>query len=331
MKDIIKQFKSKTPKPLYLFHGEESYYIDLLTDAASEYLLEEHEKDFDQTILYGKDVRDVLELTEHAKRYPMMAQKQLIIIKEAQDVRNWEPMVPYFKNPTESTVFILAHKHKKADARKAFFKAIKANGEIFESKKLYENQMDAWIINFLKDKGFTITPKATVLLVESLGTDLGKIVQEIDKLMLVLDDKKSIDENDIERNIGISKDYNSFELTNAIATRDFAKAIRIIDYFDKNPKATHITALIPLIYNFHERLMRAHFSRSTSIDAIMANVKVNFMAAREILPAMRIYPPKKVAKNIEILQEYDLKSKGINPGPGSGMDLMRELVFLLMH
>ncbi|HLW39451.1 MAG TPA: DNA polymerase III subunit delta [Brumimicrobium sp.] len=330
MKEIIKQFKDKNPKPLYLLHGEEPYYIDEITDAATKYVLEDHEKDFNFTLLYGKDV-DLSQLLEHVKRYPMMAEKQLIIVKEAQDVRNWDAFNGYFENPTSSTVLILAHKYKKAPANKKFFKLIKKNGEIFESKKLYENQVDAWIMNYLKERGYTITQKATMLLVESLGADLSKIANELKKLAIILGDVKAIDETHIEKNIGISKDYNAFELTNAIASRDVLKANKIINYFEQNPKAAHIVTLIPLIFNFHERLMKAHFSNANDINSLMSSLRMSYPAAKEVMQAKRIYPVKKVANNIVLLQEFDLKSKGINRGPGSDADLLRELIFLLMH
>jgi DNA polymerase-3 subunit delta len=202
---------------------------------------------------------------------------------------------------------------------------------IFESKKLYENQVDAWIITYLKGKGYTINQKATMLLVEFLGSDLGKIAKELEKLMLVLEKGTQISEVHIEENIGISKDYNAFELTNALASRDILKANKIINYFEQNPKAAHITQLIPLLFGFHERLMKAHFSNATDVNGLMSALKMSYPAAKEVLQAKRIYNPKKIAKNIATLQEYDLKSKGINHGPGSDSDLLRELLYLLMH
>lgn len=330
MKEIIKQFKDKNPKPLYLLHGDESFYIDEITDAANKYILEESERDFNLTVLYGKDA-DMGQLQEQVKQYPMMAERQLVIVKEAQDIKSWGVMEAYFDNPSPTTVLILAHKHKKADSRKKFFKSIKKNGVIFESKKLYENQVDGWIINYLKGKGYTINQKATMLLVEFLGTDLGKIAKELEKLMLVLEKGTQISEVHIEENIGISKDYNAFELTNALASRDILKANKIINYFEQNPKAAHITQLIPLLFGFHERLMKAHFSNATDINGLMSALKMSYPAAKEVMQAKRIYNPKKIAKNIATLQEYDLKSKGINHGPGTDADLLRELIYLLMH
>lgn len=330
VKEIIKQFKDKTPNPLYLIHGDESFYIDQITEAATKYILDESERDFNLTVLYGKDA-DMGKLQEQVKQFPMMAERQLVIVKEAQDVKDWGMMEAYFEKPSPTTVLILAHKHKKADSRKKFFKSIKKNGVIFESKKLYENQVDGWIITYLKGKGYSINQKATMLLVEFLGADLGKIAKELEKLMLVLEKGTQISEVHIEENIGISKDYNAFELTNALASRDILKANKIINYFEQNPKAAHITQLIPLLFGFHERLMKAHFSNASDINGLMSALKMSYPAAKEVMQAKRIYNPKKIAKNIAILQEYDLKSKGMNRGPGSDSDLLRELIYLLMH
>ncbi|MBW7866958.1 MAG: DNA polymerase III subunit delta [Brumimicrobium sp.] len=330
MKDIIAQFKNRTPKPIYLLHGEEAYYIDRITQAAEDFLLDEHEKDFNLTVVYGKDV-NMDQLQEQVKQYPMMAERQVVIVKEAQDIKSWDIMESYFSNPVSTTVLIIAHKHKKADSRTKFFKNVSKHGVVFESKPLYENQVENWLNEYIKSKGYTIEPKAALLLVEFLGTDLGKIVNELDKLAIILPKGTQITPNHIEENIGISKDYNAFELTNAIASRNIIKANKIIHYFEQNPKATHITALIPMIFNFHDRLMRAHFSQANSVNELMSKLKMSYPAAQEVMKAKQIYNPKKLAANIAILQEYDLKSKGINPGPGTDSDLLRELIFLLMH
>ncbi|MCO5269379.1 MAG: DNA polymerase III subunit delta [Brumimicrobium sp.] len=330
MKDIIAQFKNRTPKPIYLLHGEEAYYIDRITQAAEDFLLDEHEKDFNLTVVYGKDV-NMDQLQEQVKQYPMMAERQVVIVKEAQDIKSWDIMESYFSNPVSTTVLIIAHKHKKADSRTKFFKNVSKHGVVFESKPLYENQVENWLNEYIKSKGYTIEPKAALLLVEFLGTDLGKIVNELDKLAIILPKGTQITPNHIEENIGISKDYNAFELTNAIASRNIIKANKIIHYFEQNPKATHITALIPMIFNFHDRLMRAHFSQANSVNELMSKLKMSYPAAQEVMKAKQIYNPKKIATNIAILQEYDLKSKGINPGPGTDSDLLRELIFLLMH
>lgn len=328
--DIIKQFKEKTTQSIYLLHGDEPYYIDAITDAAAEFLLEEHERDFNQTVFYGKDL-DLGHLQEQVKRYPMMAEKQLVIVREAQDVRSWDQLIPYFDNPTPSTVLVIANKYKKFDSRTKAFKAMKKHGVVFESKKLYENKVDTWIISHLKSKGYTINNKATLLLVEFLGTDLGRIVKELEKLMIIVPKGTQITEDHIERNIGISKDYNIFELTNAFSTRDILKVNRIINYFEQNPKATHIIPVISMLFSLHEKLMKAHFLRISDVNELMSKLKMNYPQALDITKAMRLYPIKKTANNIDTLQRYDLKSKGVERGPGSDADLLRELLYLLMH
>jgi DNA polymerase-3 subunit delta len=330
VKDIIQQFKDKTPKPIYWLHGEEPFYIDEISNAATQYVLEEHEKDFNQTVVYGKDT-DLNVLLGQLKQFPMMSDFQLVVLKEAQDVKNWDMLESYFERPVPSTVFVICHKYKKADARKKFIKNIQKNGVVFESKKIYENQMDGWIRNFLRTKNFTISVKASALLIDFLGNDLSKVVNELEKLSIVLAPGTEINETHIEENIGISKDYNPFELSNAIAKRDVLKANKIINYFDQNPKAAHITMLIPTIFGFFERLMRAHFMGIKNSNDAQSKLRMNFYAAQELVAAMRIYNPKKIAVNIAILHEYDLKSKGMNRGPGSDADLLRELIFQLMH
>lgn len=330
VKQIIKQFKDKTPEPIYLLHGEESYYIDKITDAAIEYTLEDHERDFNQTIVYGKDA-DLNDLQAQLKQFPMMAERQLVILREAQEVKDWTPLEGYLTNPVPTSVFVICHKHKKADSRKRFYKLIQKSGVTFESKKLYENQVDAWIKQHLKDKGFTISSKATILLVDFLGADLGKIAKELEKLTIVLEKGTEINDVHIEENIGISKDYNPFELSNAVAKRDILKAHKIINYFEQNPKATHITVLIPTIFSFFERLMKAHFLKTKDPYQLQSALRIPPFVAKETITAMQIYKPKKIAKNIALLHQYDLKSKGINRGPATDSDLLRELIYQLMH
>ncbi len=330
IKDIILQFKNKQPKPLYWLHGEEPYYIDQISNAAAESLLEDHEKDFNLTIVYGKDA-DLSVLVGQLKQFPMMADYQVVILKEAQEVKDWKFLESYFESPVSTTVFVICHKYKKADARKKFIKSIQKNGVVFESKKIYENQMDGWIHNFLSTKNFTISVKASALLIDFLGNDLSKVVNELDKLSIVLAKGTEINETHIEENIGISKDYNPFELSNAIAKRDVLKANKIINYFDQNPKAAHISMLISSLFGFFERLMRAHFLGIKNSNDAQSKLRMHYYAAQDLVAAMRIYNPKKIAANIALLHEYDLKSKGVQRGPGTDADLLRELIFQLTH
>ncbi|MDX1651797.1 MAG: DNA polymerase III subunit delta [Brumimicrobium sp.] len=328
--EIIKEFKSRQTKPIYFFHGEEPFYIDQGIEAAMEYTLEDHEKDFNQSVMYGKDV-DLNALLEELKQFPMMAEKRLVVLKEAQEVKDWSALENYFDNPSPTTLFVIGHKYKKADARKKYFKSIQKNGFIFESKKVYENQLDTWIKNYLKSKGYTITLKAAILLIDFLGNDLSKIARELDKLSIILEKGTEISEVHIEENIGISKDYNPFELSSAIAKRDVLKAQKIINYFEQNPKATHITVVIPTIFSLFERLMKAHFLGTGDIKQLQMSLGINYFVAQEIMKAKTIYKPKKIAMNISLLHEYDLKSKGVNRGAASDSDLMREMIYQLMH
>lgn len=330
VKDIIQDFKKKSPKPVYFLHGEEPYYIDQISQAAIDFLLEDHEKDFNQTIVYGKDT-DLITLLGQLSQFPMMSDFQLVVLKEAQDVKDWSSLEAYFDHPIPTTVFVVCHKYKKADSRKKFIKSIQKNGVLFESKKLYDNQVEGWIQNFLKGRNLSISTKASALLVEFLGNDLGRIAGELDKLGIILAKGTEINEVHIEENIGISKDYNTFELSNAIAKRDILKAHKIINYFDKNPKAAHITMILPTIFGLHERLMRAHFMGVKDAAAAQAKLRLNYYAAQELIGALRLYSPKIVARNISLLHEYDLKSKGVKRGPGSDADLLRELIYQLMH
>lgn len=328
--DIIKEFKAKTIKPLYLLHGEEPYFIDTVTKAAEQHILDKNERDFNLTILYGKDV-NLDQLLERVKQYPMMAERQVVIIKEAQHVRSWDKLNAYFENPVSSTVLILAHKYKKADTRKKFVKSINKNGSIFLSKKLYENQIASWIENYLSGKAYKINQKAAAMLVDHLGTDLSRITTELDKLMIILQKETIISAAHIEENIGISKDYNAFELINAIAVNNIFKANQIIYYFEKNPKAGPLVVIISSLFNFFESLMKVQFLKIQDLNGIMKGIKVTYPAAKNIMAAKRYFNIKKVAQNIQTLHQYDLKSKGINRGSAEDGDLLKELVFLLLH
>ncbi|MCC5923953.1 MAG: DNA polymerase III subunit delta [Crocinitomicaceae bacterium] len=331
VKDIIKSIQNKEFNAIYLLHGEEPYYIDKITALIQENALEEQERDFNQTVVYGKDL-DLIALLGQLKQYPMMAERQLVILKEAQDIKDWTAIEPYLSNPVATTVFVICHKHKKADTRKKYVKANQqSKGILFESKKLYENQLDGWVNSFLKQKDFYISPKASTLLIEAIGSDLSRLAAELEKLTIVLQKGTTINEIHIEENIGISKDYNPFELANAIAKRDIEKSFKIISYFEKNPKAAHITMLIPNIYNLFERLMKIHFMNIRDANQLQSALKVNFYVAKEMMQAMQIYKPKKIAANISLLHEYDLKSKGVNRGSASDADLLRELVYQLTH
>ena len=327
---IIKDIEAKKFEKIYFLHGEEAYYIDQITDAIIANALEESERDFNQSILYGKD-SDALSIISEAKGYPMMAERRLVVLKEAQDFKGIEDLTPYFEDPSEQTIFVVNYKYKKYDSRKKSLKAAAKNGIVFKSDKVPEYKLSDWISSFVKTEGFGITPKASILIAEFLGNDLSKISNELDKLKILVEKGTTINEVHIEENIGISKDYNVFELVNAIAVRDITKANMIVDYFDHNPKATSIIVVVSNLFNHFSKLMRIHFLQNKSKEAIAASLKVHPFVASQLLNSTKIYNPKKIAANIAILHEYDLKSKGIKNSSFTHGQLMKELIYRLMH
>lgn len=327
-KGIIKSIREKNYQPVYFLHGEEPYFIDLISNVIAGEVLADTERDFNQTIIYGKEV-EPLQLISLAKQFPMMSDRQVIIIKEAQDIKNWDAFVSYFENPQPSTVLTICYKYKKFDSRKKVFKAATKAGVIFQSDKVKDYQLVAWIENMVKAKGYEITPKASNLLAEFLGNDLGRIIGELEKLSLLLEKGTKINDVHIEENIGISKDYNIFELTNSIAAKDLVSANKIIKYFEQNPKAGNMVVVTGNLFSFFQRLMQVHFLSQKTPEAIASNLKVHPFVARQLLTQSRSYPPKKIAQNIAYLQAYDLKSKGIG-SVTNPYELMKELVFLLV-
>ena len=255
---IIKDIQAKKLEKIYFLHGEEAYFIDEITKAITENALEEHERDFNQVIIYGKDA-EPLSLMSELKNYPMMAARKLVILKEAQDFKQMDDLESYFEHPSDTTIFVVNYKYKTFDARKKLMKFATTNGIVFKSEKVKDYQLGSWIEFYLKTLGFKITSKASMLLSEFLGNDLGRIVNEIDKLAILIEKDTTINDIHIEENIGISKDYNVFELNNALAVKDVAKAFKIVDYFAHNPKATEIIVVISTVFNYYSRLMRVHF------------------------------------------------------------------------
>ncbi|MBL1280338.1 MAG: DNA polymerase III subunit delta [Fluviicola sp.] len=330
-KGILQNIKAKNFEKIYFLHGEEAYYIDKITDAIIENALEEHERDFNQSIIYGKDA-DALSIISEAKGYPMMANRRLVVLKEAQYFsKKMEDLLPYFEDPSEQTIFVINYKYGKYDSRKKAIKAAAKNGLVYRSDKVPEYKLVDWINNYIKSKGYSISSKACMLLAEFLGDDLSKITNEVDKLEILVEKGTTINEVHIEENIGISKDYNVFELGNAIGVRDVLKANKIVDYFVHNPKAGPMVMVVANLFTLHSQMMKVHFSKNKSKDAIAKSLRMHPFVAGKILSACKIYNPKKIAANIAILHEYDLKSKGVdNPSTTPG-ELMKELIFKLMH
>lgn len=327
---LLKEIRNKKFEKIYFLHGEEPYFIDVLTKAIQDNALEESERDFNQSILYGKDA-EVLSLISELKSYPMMAERRLVILKEAQYFKAIEQLESYLENPANSTIFVICYKYKTFDARKKTLKNALKNGVVFKSEKVKEYQLAEWIQQFIKTTGYELTSKACMLLIESLGNDLGRIVKELEKLAVLIEKGTIINENHIEENIGISKDYNVFELTNAVANKDNLKALKIVDYFDHNPKAADLVFVISNLFKFFSQIMRIHFLPNKSREAVAKALGVHPFVAGELTNAKNKYDPRKIAANIALIHEYDLKSKGVGNTSATQGELMREMVYQLIH
>jgi len=328
-KQIIKDIQSKTLKPIYLLHGKEGYFIDQILEAL-ENILTEDEKAFNQTIVYGKEI-EITELINMCKRFPMMAPYQVIIVKEAQHLKKIEELKHYAKNPVASTILVISHKEKPVDKRKAFVKDLAKTGLIFESKQLYENQIPSLITKLVEDKGKTIDVKSSHLLVEFIGNDLSKLFHEIDKLLITLPkEQNTITPDHIEKNIGYSKDFNVFELQNAIGKRDILKANRIANYFESNPKHS-INEVIPALFRYFQNVFKLHYLKDKSKPSIASTLGINPFFAGEYITVSRNFDIRKTVQVIEILRDYDLKSKGIGFAGEKADFLLKEMIFKILH
>ncbi len=335
--DLLKDLKKKDYKPLYVLHGDESFFIDKITDYFDEKVLSESEKAFNYTVVYGKEA-NAMSLIDAASRYPMMAPYQLIILKEAQDMKTLTDLAPYIEKLVPTTILVIAHKHKRLDMRTKFAKALKANGVVFESKKLYDNQVPAWIEDYLKHKQLAITPNATNLIAEYLGTNLAKVANELDKLAINVKAGSTISDKDVQDNIGISKDYNVFELQNALCERDFAKANRIINYFIANPRKNPLVMVVGTLFNFFSKVYMTYALKGQG-DGELAK-SLGYHARNEYAAAFFVKKYKLAIRNfsvaqtqnaIAVLHEYDLRSKGIDNSNASDGALMREMVFKILY
>ena len=311
VKQIVNDIKSGNIKPVYFLMGPEPYYIDRIAGFIEAHVLTEEEKGFNQMVLYGRDVA-VDAIVAHAKRYPMMAERQVVIVKEAQDLsRTIENLAGYVENPQPTTVLVLCYKYKTIDKRKKLYKALLKNSVVYESKKLYENQVTEWIRRVLSGQNYRISYKASQMLVEFLGTDLSKISNELEKLQLILPEGSEITPEAIEENIGISKDYNNFELRKAIGERNMVKAARIINYFAQNPKDNPLVVTVSLLYNFFSQLLKYHGLEDRSSGNVAAKLGINPYFVSEYQTAAKYYPMKKAARIISHLRNIDVKSKGV--------------------
>ena len=326
VKRLVADIKNGKIRPIYFLFGEEAYYIDKVAEYIEKNVLTEEEKGFNQTVLYGRDV-SIDDIVGNAKRYPMMAERQVLIIKEAQHLsRTIENLVSYAENPQPTTVLVVCYKYKKLDKRKKLYKAVQKSGVLFESKKLYESKVADWIRRTLNGQGYQIAPKASHLLVEFLGNDLGKIVNELKKLQGVLPKDTQITAAHIEEHIGFSKDFNNFELKKAIGERNVVKATRIISYFAQNPKDNPFVLTVSLLYTFFAQLLQYHGLRDHSAKGVASALRINPYFVGEFQIAAKNYPMKKVSSIVSHLREMDLKGKGVNANGLPEADLLKELL-----
>lgn len=331
--ELLKDLKDKNFKPIYFLHGEEAFYIDSIVKYASENILDEGERDFNQTVLYAKDTPPI-NVLDAATRLPMMAEYNVVIVKEAQEYKRanqWEEFEQYFESPSNSTILIFAYKYKKFDKRSRIYKILAKKAVIMDSVGVKDYKLATWVSEYVRKRGWNITDKACALIAEYVGNELERIVNEIEKLFIVVENDQQINEKHIEKHIGISKDYNVFELSNAILEKDIVKANKIVKYFGENPKATHITVVLGSLYALYQRLFRAHFVKTNDPRKLASVLKIHPYPAKELIHNKRKHPAKVISRNFGILREYDLLAKGVGTGGTPDAELMKELVYKLMH
>lgn len=337
---LLNDLKNRKYKPVYLFHGEEPYYIDLFGNFIENNLLSEGERGFNQTVFYGRDT-DIISVLNAAKRYPMMSDYQLVLVKEAQDLK-WgkddddkkapDPLLSYLEKPVPTTILVFCYKHAKFDKRKKTYKAIEKSGLVYETATIYESKVAAWVEEFIKDKAYRIQPRAATMLAEYLGNDLSKIANELEKLMLNIAKGHEISVDDVQNNIGISKEYNVFELQDAFAKRDVVKANKIIAYFASNPKNNPIQMVLGALQSWFTKLLKYHYVGDKTPSNLAKELGVNPYFVKDYDLAAKAFNAWKVMEVISYLREYDLKTKGVDStGNANEGDLLKELVFKIMH
>lgn len=323
---IINDIKLGKIKPIYFLMGDEPYYIDKLSEYIEKNILTEDEKEFNQSVIYGRDV-NIETIVSAARRYPMMADRQVLIVKEAQDlIKTIENLESYAKNPMPSTVLVFCYKYKTLDKRKKLVKLLSKTGVVFESKKMYENQVGQWITRVLQGKGLTIEPKANAMLVEFLGNDLSKIINELEKLQIILPKGSAITAKLIEENIGFSKDFNNFELLNALGSKDQFKAYRIVQYFSENATANPMIITTSTVFNFYVKLLKYHGLKDKNPTNVASVLGVNPYFLKDYDTGLKNYPMKKVSAIIATLRTIDVKSKGVGANNLPNHDLFKEML-----
>ena len=328
---IIQNLKKKVYHPIYLLQGEEPYFIDQISNYIEKNVLPEAEKGFNQTVFYGKDTEEQT-IAETSWRYPMMTEKQVIIVKEAQSLKKIENLAPYAERPMPSTILVLNYKYKNLDARTKLYKSIKSKGVILTTKRLYENQVPAWIDKYLKQHNYTITPQACQILTDSLGTGLSKIANELNKLVIAVKDTNRITPEHIEKNIGLSKDFNVLELQDALAGKNVLKANKIINYFGANPQQHPIQMTIATLFGYFSKIFAYHFLKDKSEQGAIKTMGGHPFYIKKIIAASKKYNPTKLYEIMGILREYDLKSKGMGVSTLTNIaELQKEMIYKILH
>ncbi|MEE2700376.1 MAG: DNA polymerase III subunit delta [Bacteroidota bacterium] len=329
-KEIISSIKNKDLHPVYFLMGEEPFYIDKIADYIAENVLLPEEKEFNQTVLYGKDL-EIAQIIAEAKQFPFGSEKRVVIIKEAQNIKNIEQVESYLDNPLPSTLLVICYKYKKLDKRRKFGKNLSKKSLLFESKPLYDNQVPDWIAKYLREKGFQIEEKACFMLAEFLGTELSNICNELDKLMLIVKNSKSITAEIVEKNIGISKDYNIFEFQQALGKKDILNSNRIVNHFAANPKNHPLVVTLGMLFAFFQKLMTYHRLKDKSKANVAATLKINPYFVQQYSNASKKYSQTKLFHIFTFLKQYDLKSKGVNNSSTKDGALLKELVYKILH
>ena len=330
---IIHDLKSRKFSPIYILMGDESYYIDQISDYVATHVLSPEERDFNQTVCFGSDV-NAIQVTDMARRYPMMSEYQVIIVKEAQNIRSLDALEKYLKNPVKSTILVWCHKNGKIDARKKVIGLAQTVGVVFESQKLRDYQLPEFIQNYLKQKKVSIDPKSCQMIADHIGSDLNRLTSELDKVLISLpSDNLRVTPEIVEEQIGVSKDFNAFELRNAIVQRDVFKANQIIKYFDNNPKAGSLYSFLPLLFSYFQNLMIAYYAPQKNTEQGIATALDlrSSWGAKDFLIGLKNYSARKTMDIISKIRDTDAKSKGLdNPNTDVG-DLMKELIFFILH
>lgn len=331
--DIMKSLKAREYAPIYILMGEEAYFIDRISDFIAENVLTEEERDFNQMTLFGSDITGA-QLVDMAKRYPMMAERQVLIVKEAQNIRSWDAIEKYVETPMPTTVLVICYKNGTIDKRKKIVAKAEAKGIVFESKKKRDSELPSFIEGYLRQRQIAIDNKSTQMIAESIGSDLHRLTSELDKLAISLPPQtKQITPEMVEHQIGVSKEFNGFELKAAIIRRDAFKANQIIKYFDNNPKSGSIFAFLPLLFSYFQNLMIAYYAPNRTNEAELAHFleMKSAWGARDYMTGMHNFSASKTLQIISKMREIDAKSKGLdNPNTSVG-DLMKELVFFILH